>query len=113
MYEVSIQRFLRMLRDIVKSGPTARHDFLIHQLNPLIRRWANYHRHVVSKDIFNKVSSAIWQCLWRWARRRQANKGAHWVRQKYFRTVGFQHWVFRTKSSGWRLCHVVSAVWAR
>src|SRR5260370_15773321 len=98
MSKASVQRFLRMLRDIVKSSPAVRHDLLIHKLNPLIRRWENYHRHVISKGIFSKVSSASWQCLWRWARRRQANKGARWVQQKYSRTVGFRHWVFRTET---------------
>jgi hypothetical protein len=62
----------------------------------LIRGWANYYRHAVSKRIFNRASWAIWQCLWRWARRRHLNKGARWVRQKYFRSVGARHWVFRT-----------------
>ncbi|MGY2490714.1 reverse transcriptase domain-containing protein [Cupriavidus sp. CP313] len=57
-----------------------------------------YYRHVVSKRIFSKVSQAIWLCLWRWARRRHPNKGAHWVRQKYFRTVGARHWVFGTET---------------
>jgi RNA-directed DNA polymerase len=58
MSEASVQRFLHKPRDIVKTSPTVRHDLLIHKLNPLIRRWANYHRHVVSKGIFSKVSSA-------------------------------------------------------
>jgi RNA-directed DNA polymerase len=90
----SVQRFLRKLRDIVKGNATIRQDLMIKKLNPLIRGWANYHRHVVSKRIFGKVSHSIWQCLWRWAKRRHPNKGARWVRQKYFRTVGAQHWVF-------------------
>jgi RNA-directed DNA polymerase len=94
----SVQRFLRKLRDIVKGNATVRQDLLIGKLNPLIRGWANYHRHVVSKRIFGGVSHAIWQCLWRWAKRRHPNKGARWVRQKYFRTVGTQHWVFGTET---------------
>jgi RNA-directed DNA polymerase len=96
--KASVQRFLRKLRDIVKGNATVRQDLLIGKLNPLIRGWANYHRHVVSKRIFGRVSHAIWQCLWRWARRRHPNKGARWVRQKYFRTVGAQHWVFGTET---------------
>ncbi|WP_367619805.1 group II intron maturase-specific domain-containing protein [Caballeronia sp. SEWSISQ10-4 2] len=98
MSKACVQRFPSMPWDIVKSSPTARHDFLIHALTSLIRRWANCHCHVISKGIFSKVNSAIWQCLWRWARRRQANKDTRWVRQKYFRTVGFQHRVFRTET---------------
>jgi RNA-directed DNA polymerase len=40
----------------------------------------------------------IWRCLWRWAKRRHPNKSSRWVRQKYFRIVGFQHWVFGTET---------------
>lgn len=94
--KTSVQRFLRRLREIVKDNATVRQDVLIGKLNPLIRGWANYYRHAVSKRIFNRASWAIWQCLWRWARRRHPNKGARWVRQKYFRSVGARHWVFGT-----------------
>ena len=96
--KANVQRFLRKLRETVKASATLRHDELIRKLNPLLRGWANYHRHVVSKRIFAEVSHAVWQCLWRWARRRHPNKGAGWVRRKYFRSVGFRHWVFGTET---------------
>lgn len=96
--KTSIQRFMRKLRDLVKSNASLRHDRLIRLLNPVIRGWAAYYRHVVAKRTFNKVSHAIWQCLWRWAQRRHPQKNAHWVRQKYFRTVGARHWVFGTET---------------
>lgn len=92
----SIQRFLRKLRGVVKGSAALRQDLLIRVLNPLIRGWANYHSHVVAKQIFSAVGHAIWQCLWRWARRRHPNKGARWVQRKYFWTVGAQRWVFGT-----------------
>jgi RNA-directed DNA polymerase len=47
--DTSVQRFLRKLRDVVKGNATARQDWLIRKLNPLIQGWANYYRHVVSK----------------------------------------------------------------
>jgi len=31
--------------------------FMFLTLNPVIRGWANYHRHVVSKDIFSSVDA--------------------------------------------------------
>uniref|UniRef100_UPI0023F76A83 group II intron maturase-specific domain-containing protein n=1 Tax=Caballeronia sp. BR00000012568055 TaxID=2918761 RepID=UPI0023F76A83 len=92
----SIQRFLRKLRGVVKGSAALRQDLLIRALNPLIRGWANYHRHVVAKQIFSAVGHAIWQCLWRWARHRHPSKGARWVQRKYFWTVGAQRWVFGT-----------------
>ncbi len=94
--KTSVQRFMRKLRDIVKGNATLRHDRLIRLLNPKIRGWADYYRHVVAKRTFNKVAHAIWQCLWRWAKRRHPQKNSHWVRRKYFRTVGARQWVFGT-----------------
>jgi RNA-directed DNA polymerase len=94
----SVQRFLRKLREVIKGSAMMRQDELIGRLNPLLRGWANYYRHVVSKHTFGKVSCAMWQSLWRWARRRHPNKGADWVRRKYFHTVGFRHWVFATET---------------
>jgi len=32
--------------------------------------------------------------LWRWAVRRHPNKGARWVKAKYFKTRGSRNWVF-------------------
>jgi RNA-directed DNA polymerase len=32
--------------------------------------------------------------LWRWAVRRHPNKGARWVKEKYFKTRGARNWVF-------------------
>ncbi|OIT13546.1 group II intron reverse transcriptase/maturase [Ralstonia solanacearum] len=95
----NVQALLRKVRDLVKGNKALRHDALIRLLNPVLRGWANYYRSVVAKRTFAKVSYAIWQCLWRWARRRHPHKGARWVRQKYFRTVGTRHWVFAAETS--------------
>ncbi len=71
---------------------------LIASLNPLLRGWANYHRHVVSKRIFSRVSCEIWKCLWRWAIKRHPKKGKRWVKARYFLTWKERDWVFACKS---------------
>ncbi len=90
----NVRAFLGKVRAIVKANKQATPGHLIVQLNPIIRGWASYHRHVVSKKIFQRVDYAIFRTVWQWARRRHSNKGARWVRNKYFKTVGTQHWVF-------------------
>jgi Group II intron, maturase-specific domain len=75
---------------------------LIAMLNPLLRGWGYYHRHVVSKATFQRMDSAIFHCLWWWAKRRHPTKGGRWVKQRYFRTVGNQQWHFYGSNS--RLC---------
>jgi hypothetical protein len=48
---------------------------LIHELNPKIRGWANYHRHVVSTRTFARVDHHIFSSLWRWARPSSVKRG--------------------------------------
>ena len=52
---------------------------LIAQLNPVIRGWANYHRHVVSKATFYHVDTVIFNILWSWAKRRHPQQSRWWV----------------------------------
>jgi RNA-directed DNA polymerase len=67
---------------------------LIDQLNPKIRGWANYHRHVVSKRTFGRVDCSIFSSLWKWARRRHPNKSPRWLKPKYFAQRGNRDWSF-------------------
>jgi hypothetical protein len=70
----------------------------VRQLNPIIRGWANYHRHGASKATFAKVDSAIFKALWQWATRRHPNKGARWIKHKYFGSIGGRNWRFLWKA---------------
>lgn len=45
----SIKSLLGKVREIIKANKTATAGNLILQLIPIIRGWANYHRHVCSK----------------------------------------------------------------
>lgn len=80
----SCQSFLRKVKKTIKENKTAKQISLINLLNPLIRGWANYHRHVVSKDVFLKLDYVINFKLWQWAKRRHPGKGAHWIKRRYF-----------------------------
>lgn len=57
---------------------------LIQRLNPVIRGWANYHRHWVSSQIFSQMDYRIFEMLWRWAVKRHGNKSKHWIYHRYF-----------------------------
>ncbi|MFC0696066.1 group II intron maturase-specific domain-containing protein [Paraburkholderia humisilvae] len=37
---------------------------LIRLLNPILRRWANYHRHAVAQATFARVDTYVWSMLW-------------------------------------------------
>jgi RNA-directed DNA polymerase len=89
-----VKTFLGTIRQIVKANTQATAGNLIAQLNPVIRGWANYHRHVVSKATFIKVDTAIFKSLWAWARRRHPKKTSRWVAKKYFHTRHGRQWTF-------------------
>ena len=80
----STKAFLRKVRTVIKANKSAAAGSLICLLNPLIRGWAQYHRHVVSAKVFQSVDHAIFQSLWRWVKRRHSNKGVRWVKARYF-----------------------------
>jgi RNA-directed DNA polymerase len=97
----NIKSFLDSVRETIRVNRSSKQETLIDLLNPMIRGWANYHRHVVAKRTYAAVDHHIWRALWRWARRRHPNKSPEWVRQKYFRTQGHRHWVFATPTQGY------------
>ncbi len=99
----SIRSFLRKVRGVIRTSKGVAAGILIDRLNPLIKGWTMYHRHVVSAEVFKAVDNAIWHSLWRWAKRRHPHKGARWVKDKYFHQVGDRNGVFsgeRTDGKG-------------
>jgi len=90
----SVKAFLRKIRQRIKESRDLTAGELIVELNPMIRGWALYHRHVVSKAIFHAVDHAIFQAIWKWARRRHRRKARRWVKEKYFPDTGPNRWVF-------------------
>jgi RNA-directed DNA polymerase len=94
----NLRAFLDKVREIIKSNKQTKTGTLIEMLNPVIRGWAYYHRHVASSSTFSKVDSAIFECLWRWAHRRHHNKPSRWIYRKYFEHLEGKGRVFRERS---------------
>src|SRR2546425_7478100 len=90
----NVGTFLKGIREIINDARGMSAAALIDQLNPKVRGWANYHRHVVSKRIFGRVDHTIFSCLWQWARRRHPNKPSRWVKTKYFERRRDRDWTF-------------------
>lgn len=93
----NVKAFLGKIRRVVKENKTALQRNLILLLNPIIRGWAQYHRHVVASRTFATVDHRIWRTLWYWSKRRHPNKSARWIMEKYFRTRESRKWVFGVK----------------
>lgn len=88
------------IKEVINNNKTATAANLIMLLNPIIRGWCNYHRHVVSAKTFSSLDCYIWVCIWNWSLRRHPNKGKKWVAKKYFKTTSYSNWVFYGKTSG-------------
>jgi RNA-directed DNA polymerase len=90
----SIDKITEKISNTIDIGKNWKQEILIDTLNPIITGWANYHRSVVSSEIFHKMDHIIWNMLWHWAKRRHPNKPKHWIVSKYWHSLGKRNWVF-------------------
>jgi len=88
--------FYRKVKEVICTNKAVSQEDLIRLLNPMLRGWALYHQPVVAKKAYSRMDFQIFQAIWRWARRRHANKSLDWIRKKYFQTVDGRNWVFCT-----------------
>lgn len=96
----SIKSLLVRVKEIVREHLGSTAHLLVTKLNPVIRGWAMYHRHVVSKRIFARIDAEIFGVLWRWAKAHHVRKGLRWIKAKYFERVGTRDWWFFGEAPG-------------
>ncbi|WP_410521693.1 group II intron reverse transcriptase/maturase [Candidatus Tisiphia endosymbiont of Oplodontha viridula] len=92
--KTSLQTVIRKIRKVAKDNKMIKQVLLITMLNPIIRGWTLYHRHIVAKESFSKLRHEIFKILWRWAKRRHPNKSSSWVKHKYFKLINGDTWRF-------------------
>jgi RNA-directed DNA polymerase len=80
----SCKKLMAQVKKKLRTYRTATSCKIVQQLNPLIRGWGYYHRHVVSKDIFFKLDHLISYQMWQWCKRRHPRKAKTWIKRKYF-----------------------------
>lgn len=88
------KRLIRNLGQTVKSLKTEKAETVISSLNPKIRGFCNYFRHVASSKVFTKIDYHLYHMLARWAYRRHPNKSKSWALRKYFKSHKGRNWVF-------------------
>jgi RNA-directed DNA polymerase len=96
----SVQALLDKVRGVIKTHQQAATSPRIGQLNPIIKGWANYQRHVVSKRVFSQVDRAIFEPLGPWATRRHPTKAKQWGAKKYVLHPGTGKWMFFGQDMG-------------
>ncbi len=99
----SIEKVTRKVSDVIKRAKAWKQENTINALNPTIVGWSNYHRSVVSKEVFSNLDHRMWNMLWSWAKRRHPDKRNTWVANKYWHSEGTRDWVFSTKKNRLKL----------
>ena len=79
-----VQNLLQEIRSWLKTHQAVSAEVVIRHLNPLLRGWAMYYRHVGSKQTFQKVDYPIWRALWHWAKRRHPKQPKRWTYRRDF-----------------------------
>ncbi len=105
----SVSSIRAKIRDIVKANKSSETISLIRELNPVIRGWCNYHKHIVAKETFTKLDHYIFHTLWKWAVRRHPNKNRRWIKNKYFHSHYLRNWVFTAHDENGKDVRLVSA----
>lgn len=78
------QRHRDKLAELLRKLRGATQEQVIKALNPRIRGWSNYYRHVVSKQTFSKLDNELHWLLRCWGRRRHPNKTGDWAFTRYW-----------------------------
>ena len=86
---------VRKTRECIKGANGQTAEMLIRKLNPIVRGWANYHRHICAGRTFRNVDLILRIQLLKWARRTHPNKSLGWLKRKHFSAAG--DWTFSTR----------------
>jgi RNA-directed DNA polymerase len=79
---------IRKVGSIIREHIGAPIFLMIKKLNEILRGWANYHRHVVASDAFQRVDNYVYEQLWRMVRKRHPHKSRKWLSKKYWTMAG-------------------------
>jgi RNA-directed DNA polymerase len=71
----NFRTILTRIRETIRKFSAMKAGDMIRALNPIIRGWSNYHRHIAAKASFGALDSQIYRYLRDWARRRHPHKG--------------------------------------
>jgi RNA-directed DNA polymerase len=105
----NVKDFLEGIRKLILDNPSISQETLVGKLNPKIRGWCNYHRHIVAKETFSYVDYQIYKAIWKWCRRRHGKKGKWWISTRYFHRIGTRNWVFAAKKQNGELVELIRA----
>jgi RNA-directed DNA polymerase len=80
----NIQDFKDRLKEVFKELRGHNQLSVVLKLSPIIRGWSNYHKKVVSKQIFNSLDNYIFLKLKKWGKRLHHNQSWKWIAKRYW-----------------------------
>jgi RNA-directed DNA polymerase len=96
----SVQSIKNKIKAICKSSGQLTQAQLISRLNPVLRGWANYHRHIICGNTYALVNNFLWFRLMRWGKNRHPRKTGRWMAERYFGYAKGSKWAFKDKVTG-------------
>jgi len=108
--KASLQAIKTRINTLCRQTKGASPNKLIDTLNPILRGWANYHRHVNSAGTFSRLDNYLWRRLYRWVTYRHPNKTGRWIAQHYFSHQKGKAWWFTDPATGKQLIRVQATV---
>ena len=78
-------------------------EAVLTRLNPIIRGWSAYYRHVVSSREFNSLDDHMWKLTYKWAKHTHPHKPKRWIVSRYFGPFHPDRrdkWVFGDRETG-------------
>jgi RNA-directed DNA polymerase len=78
----------KMLRDLIKNSGNIQPQGLIKKLNPVIKKWCNYHQCCSNVwKIWSRSNQYLFRLLLKWCRKRHPRKSKTWIYNKYWKSV--------------------------
>jgi RNA-directed DNA polymerase len=71
-------------------------------LNPVISGWSSYYRAAAAKKTFGKIHNTAFLPLWKRVRRRHPRKGRRWIKNRYWKIIGNNQWIFKDTETLYR-----------
>jgi RNA-directed DNA polymerase len=108
--QASLQARTAQVRTLGKQARGATPAQLMDTLTPVLRGWANYHRHTLCGQTFAQLDTFVWQRVYRWTKRRHSAKTGRWIVERYFPPHTGEAWRFTDPATGKQLLRVREAV---
>jgi len=82
---------IRKVGALIRAHVAAPMPTLVKKLNPVLRGWGHYHRHVVASETFARIDKYVYEQLWRMLRHRHPKKSKPDLFRQYWTDEGGRH----------------------